>query len=66
MLIKYGKRTALLSGELTFEPAVFYAQLNSFSNWEPPFDEEKIDDAQKKEIVGYLSTLCSSTKIVFE
>jgi hypothetical protein len=50
MLISYGNRNALISGELTFEPPVFYADLNSFKNWNPPFDNETISEDEKKKL----------------
>jgi hypothetical protein len=65
MLIKYGERVVLISGELTFEPSIFYADLNSFKNWEPPFEGEEINQEQKNEIVDYISNSESSTKIIF-
>ena len=65
MLIKYGERVVLISGELTFESSIFYADLNSFKNWEPPFEEEEIKMEQKNEIVDYISNSESSTKIIF-
>ncbi|MFY9307570.1 MAG: Imm74 family immunity protein [Bacteroidia bacterium] len=66
MLISYGNRNALISGELTFEPPVFYADLNSFKNWNPPFDNETISEDEKKKIINYIMSINSPTKIVFE
>lgn len=51
--------------ELTFEPSIFYADLNSFKNCEPPFEGEEIKMEQKNEIVNYISNSDSSTKIIF-
>ncbi len=65
MLIKYRERVVLISGELTFEPPIFYADINSFKNWESPFEGEEIKKEQKNEIVNYISNSDSSTKIIF-
>jgi hypothetical protein len=66
MRIQYGKRVAMISGELTFEPPVFYADLTSLKNWEPPFENESVKDEQKKEIITVIERSSSPTKIVFE
>lgn len=66
MSIKFGKRCTTISGELTFEPPVFYADLNSFGNWDSPHQNEKITEDQRNEIVRSISNSDNSTKIVFE
>lgn len=66
MLINYGERSILISGELTFNPSIFYADINSFKNWNPPFDDELINEDQKDEIVNFIINHESSTKIIFE
>jgi hypothetical protein len=65
MLIKFGHRVTTISGELTFEPPIFYADFNSFGNWEAPYQAESVNDQQKKEIIEYLSNQKGPTKIVF-
>ena len=66
MQIKYGIRNAIVSGELTFQPPVFYADLNSLMNWETPYQNEKITEEDKNKIIRFLSNLETGTKIVFE
>lgn len=66
MQIKYGDRITTISGELTFDPPVFYADLNSFGNWIAPNQEEKISEEQKKEIIGYISNYVGPTKVIFD
>jgi hypothetical protein len=66
MLVQYGKRSVLISGELTFEPPVFYADKISFKNWNPPFNNEVISENQKDEIISFITNSEGSTKIVFE
>lgn len=64
--IYFGEKVATISGELTFEPPVFYADLNSFNNWESPFELEIITENELKEIVAFLTNSKSTTKIVFD
>lgn len=66
MRIYFGERVATISGELTFEPPVFYADLSSFKNWDSPNEEEKIKQEEIKEIINFISNSDSPTKIVFE
>ena len=66
MYVQYGEHSALISGELTFEPPVFYAELQSFKNWNPPYENEQITESEKNEIISYLLNANSPTKIVFE
>lgn len=66
MRIHYGKRVAMIAGELTFEPPVFYADMVSFKNWEPPYEHETITENQIDEMVEFLINSGSSTKILFE
>jgi hypothetical protein len=64
--IYFGEKVATISGELTFEPPVFYADLNSFNNWESPFENEVIEENQKNELVTFIINSNCSTKIIFE
>lgn len=43
-----------ISGELTTTP-VFYADKKSIEHWENPFEEIKISDEEKKEIIDTIS-----------
>lgn len=64
--IYFGEKVATISGELTFEPPVFYAHLNSINNWESPYEKELIKKNELKEIVAFLTYSKNKTKIVFE
>lgn len=66
MHIKYGERNTVISGELTFKPPVFYADLKSFKNWDSPYNDEKISEEQINEIVSFISNSDSQTKVVFD
>lgn len=66
MIITFNDKKAIVYGELTFEPSVFYVDLNSFKNWEPPFENEKISENEKIEITQYLKNSKNSTKFIFE
>jgi hypothetical protein len=66
ILINYGEKSTLISGELTFQPPVFYADLKSFKNWNSPFENEKIDEEQKNEIVNFITSQKNPTKIIFD
>jgi hypothetical protein len=69
MQIKYSDKTVEISGELIFEPPTFYADINAFNNWEPPFENIKISENEKNEIIKYIekdSLENSKTKIIFD
>jgi len=66
MLVKYGIKSATIQGELVFEPPTFYADSNSLKNWNPPFENEKIENYQKTEIMDFISNHSFHTKIIFE
>ncbi|POY40757.1 hypothetical protein C3L50_04475 [Flavobacterium alvei] len=66
LLIKYGNRKTIIHGELTFEPSVFYIDLNSFKNWDSPFENKKISENEKIEITQFLKKEENSTEFLFE
>ena len=66
MLIKYGNKKTIIYGELTFEPSVFCIDLNSFKNWDSPFENEKISENEKIEITQFLKKEENSTEFLFE
>jgi len=69
MLVTYNNKQLLLTGELVFEPPVFYADLNSILKWEPPFDNVQITEEEKTAIMKDLleeSEGPGKTKIIFD
>lgn len=66
VLITYENKNAVIYGELTFEPPVFYVDPNSFNTWEPPFKNEKISENEKIRIIQFLKSSKNSTKFIFE
>ena len=52
--INYNDRTVVVSGEVTLTP-IFYANINDFSYWAYPFENEKIRENEKNEIIGYIT-----------
>jgi hypothetical protein len=66
MIVRYGDKTATIYGELIFEPPTFYAEINSIKKWDKPFDSKEISDAEKKEIIEFISSNSNTTKIIFE
>ncbi|MCA6365249.1 MAG: hypothetical protein IM638_19610 [Bacteroidetes bacterium] len=64
--IHYGSKTTIISGELTFSPSVFYADLSSLNIWQAPHDKEMITPAEKNEIISFLSNQHEGTEIVFD
>ena len=68
LLIHYDNKSVIISGEVTIIP-VFYADMNSFCNWNYPFDKEKITEIEKKEIIDFItidSCRDGETKIIFD
>lgn len=65
--VEIGQKTLLIKGELTTTPA-FYADINSIIKWEPPFENELIDDIERKKIISEILAANQSNKmkIIFE
>lgn len=58
-----------ISGELTFKPPVFYANLNSIRNCKEPHENIGFTKEEKDEIVAFItkeSSKIGSTKILFD
>ncbi|PBQ32466.1 hypothetical protein CNR22_12020 [Sphingobacteriaceae bacterium] len=69
MVIIYDQKKVVVSGELTFDPPVFYADLSSLRKWEKEDSNGKISDKEKKEILDYFASQNSTpgrTKIIFD
>lgn len=69
MTIKYNGKVLKVSGELIYAPPVFYADINALDRWEPPFENEKITESEKAEIIDFVtkdSLPKINTKIVFD
>ena len=54
MVVDFGDKAVKIQGELTLTPA-FYGYVNSIKNWEPPYDNKVITDAEKKWIIEEVS-----------
>lgn len=66
MLVRYGKKSTVIYGELVFDPPTFYADINSIKNWNEPNENEVITEFEKEKIIEFISTNSNSTKIIFE
>jgi hypothetical protein len=69
VLVQYGNKEVRITGELTFEPPVFYADIHSITKWESPFEEVLISENEKREIIYSLTNESSKkgqTKIIFD
>lgn len=66
MLVEYGEKSLMIPGELTFEPPVFYAEMNSIKYWEPPFENESVSENEKNEIIDFIKENQGGTLIMFE
>ena len=63
--VQFGTKNLIISGELTFDPPVFYAETDSIKNWEIPDDSEKVSNKNKTEIIDFIKSNQTSTVIVF-
>ena len=68
MLIEYNEKKVKISGELTFQPLVFYGDIIAFKNWDIPFESEKITEEEKNEIINFITedSKNNQTKIIFD
>ncbi|MCU0433091.1 MAG: hypothetical protein MUC87_06525 [Bacteroidia bacterium] len=66
LLVHYHNKTALISGELVFSPPVFYADLSSLIYWQPPYEMDAISQSEKSDIISFLISQNTGTKIVFD
>ena len=55
-----------ISGELTFYPPVFYADMIAIDYWNAPHQNQKITDQEKQEIISYLMDCNDATKIIID
>lgn len=64
--VEVGGKTVKISGEMT--SSGFIAYKDSICNWEMPYDNERISDAQKQEIITKViaKTKGSHMPILFE
>jgi hypothetical protein len=68
LAIYYNQKTIIISGEVTLTP-IFYANIDDFNYWKPPFEKERISEEEKKEIIDFItkdSCKEGKTKIVFD
>jgi len=50
ILVEYDDRILKIKGELTM--TAFYASLSSIDCWEPPFENAKVTDDEKRDLVS--------------
>jgi hypothetical protein len=66
ILVEFDYRTVKIAGELTVG-AIFYAYSGSINNWQPPYENSKITEEEKSEIISdVLKQNNTDFKIVFE
>lgn len=67
ILVEFDYRTVKIAGELTITPA-FYAEINSIKNWEKPYDNIPVTEAEKQEIIRRVNeeNKTNEVKIIFE
>ncbi|TWP23457.1 hypothetical protein ETU10_06930 [Apibacter muscae] len=56
MIINVDNKKMVLTGEGTTTPA-FYADIKSMKNWEPPYENEKITELEKQEIIKVIEQM---------
>jgi hypothetical protein len=68
LAIYYDSKTVIVSGEVTITP-IFYANINDFHYWNHPYDNVKITEEEKQEIIDFITNeSCKDreTKILFD
>jgi len=68
MEIIFNKKKIIVSGELTTTP-IFYVDTKSISYWNFPFENKKITEEEKSEIIEYITKASqekNQTKVIFD
>ena len=68
MEIIFNEKKTVALGELTATP-IFYVDAKSISYWNFPFENEKITENEKSEIIEYITKASqeeNQTKIIFD
>jgi len=68
LIVYYGNKKAIIRGEATFDPFVFYAWIDSFTHWENPYEEIPVSKKEKEEIIDYIVSYSQNqkVKVIFE
>jgi hypothetical protein len=69
MIVYYGDKKAIIQGEGTYYPLIFYVWTKSFVKWESPYENIPITDKEKEEIINYIilhSEELYKIKVIFE
>lgn len=61
-----GDRSLIITGELTFTPPVFYANIASIKHWEYPYERVEITEQEKKEIIDSIEKRNNGVKFLFD
>lgn len=60
--VQYKEKRLLLTGEATTAP-MFYADISSIKNWEPPHENISVTDAEKREIIRVVTAKSKESKV---
>lgn len=60
--VEIDNKQIIITGELTTTP-IFYADIDSIKNWEPPYEQEPITENEKKEIISSIEKASKKGKI---
>jgi hypothetical protein len=55
MIVTMGEKSVAVSGELNFEPSIFYAKINSIKCWNPPFQDEAVSEEDKQKMIEFIT-----------
>jgi len=55
MIVYCEGKKVIIQGEAAYEPLRFYAWKNSFTHWESPYENIRITEKEKKEIIEYVT-----------
>ena len=69
MIVYYGNKKAIIQGEGIYEPLHFWAWRNSFTHWESPYENIRITEKEKEEIIEYITKASkeeNQVKVIFD
>ena len=69
MIVYYGDKKVIIHGEIIYKPLYFWAWKNSFIYWESPYENIRITEKEKEEIIEYVTKASqeeNQTKIIFD
>jgi hypothetical protein len=60
--IHFNEKSILITGELTITP-IFYADISSIKKWDPPYENEEIDDSTRNDIIESIENYTKEAKV---